>query len=116
MGFFGVTSGVSLGNNQSLSVSGTVNLGADLTPVSNLSLNVCYQPATGPLVADGEFLGTPGLAPLQLPAGSLVPFSLSRSWDGLLAGTYTVGLCGCIDGTDPWVSDWSWLTVKVSQQ
>jgi hypothetical protein len=115
MAFFGATAGVALAANQTVTVSGTANLGADLTPVSNLSLNVCYQPAGGAIVADGEFFGAPG-TPLQLPAGTLVPFSLSRSWDALTAGSYTVGLCGCIDGTDPWVTDWSWLTVTVSQQ
>jgi hypothetical protein len=116
MQFLGVTADVHLAADQTLGVLGTVNLGSDLTPVSNLSMNVCYQPNGAAIVADGEFLGTPGFAPLQLPAGSLMPFSLARSWGGLLPGDYKVGLCGCVDGTDPWITDWSWLTVAVSQR
>jgi hypothetical protein len=31
----------------------------------------------------------------------------------LLPGSYTVGLCGCVDGTVAPATDISWLTVQV---
>jgi Collagen triple helix repeat (20 copies) len=122
MDFFGVTSSVVLDANQILSVSGTANLGTSATPASNLYYNVCYRPVGGgDLAVDNEFL----LA--SLGPNSLLPFTVGRTWNvaatpapGEIApGSYTVGLCGCIDDTDPatagWVWDYSWLTVKVTQ-
>jgi len=113
--FFGVTASVVLGTNQALTISGTANLGAGAQPVDNLSLSLCYLGTTGSISAltDTNF-GFPGLF-LALPAGAFMPFTLTRSFTGLPPDTYQVGLCGCIDGTDPWITDWSWINVQVAQ-
>lgn len=143
MAFTGVTAQVTLFPNQVAKVSGTVDLGADATPVSNLTMNVCRQPVGGVLVSDINFLGdvtgkpnaTPVVlpTPLKLAANSFIPFSMSRSFTACsdprvvtdpgdclpvtAAGTsYFLGLCGCILGTaDTWVTNYSWLTVQVSK-
>jgi hypothetical protein len=106
--------------NQAVTVSGTANLGAGATAVSNLSLNLCYQGTTGAPAISTQIeqfngFGYAGLY-LGLPAGAFMPFSMTRTFSGLAADTYTVGLCGCIDGTDAWITDWSWVNATVVQQ
>jgi hypothetical protein len=114
--FFGVTASVVLGANQSLTISGTADLGAGVQPVGNLSLNLCYLGTTGSISAltDANNFGNVGSF-LALPAGTFMPFTLTRSFTGLPPDTYLVGLCGCIDGVDAWVTDWSWINVQVAQ-
>jgi hypothetical protein len=113
---FGAPANIVLGANQVMTVSGSANIGASVA-VSNLSLNLCYQPVGGAISAltDFEYFGYPGNF-LTLPAGTFMPFSMTRTFSGLPAGTYDVGLCGCIDGTDAWVTDWTWVNVQVFQQ
>jgi hypothetical protein len=108
---------VTLAANQMITASSTVNLGAGISPVTHLTLNLCHQLAGGTISAatDNDYLGYPG-AWLTLPAGTSMPFSITRSFTGLAPGTYEIGLCGCVDGTDAWVSDYAWLSVQVFQQ
>lgn len=78
--------------------------------------------------------------PLKLAANTMVPFSMGRSYvacsdvqpvqgtdpgdclpvDPVNGRRYSFGLCGCIlekvvGQPDPWVPDYSWLTVQVSK-
>jgi hypothetical protein len=110
---------------QVVTVHATADLGAQpgsATGVSNLTLNVCYQPvgSVDPPISDDQFMGLVGVWPLSVPAGGMTPFTLTRTWvvgtdpGQIPAGAYTFGLCGCIAGADDWVEDWSWTTVQVA--
>jgi hypothetical protein len=125
MEFFGVTTDVTLAENQVLAVTATADLGAGALAVSNLTLNVCTQGADGIVVSDTEYIGYIGVSPLSVAAGTFVPFTISRTWLAGLGpfdvppGDLRVGLCGCVDGDGPeneWLVDWNWLTVQVTQQ
>jgi len=113
---FGAAANIVLGTNQVMTVSGTADIGASVA-VGNLTLNLCYQPVGGDISAltDFDYFGFPGNF-LTLPANTFMPYSMTRTFSGLAAGTYDVGLCGCIDGTDPWVTDWTWVNVQVFQR
>ncbi len=145
MAFTGVTAKVKLFPKQIAKVSGTIDLGTDATPVSNLTMNVCQQQEGQTVVSDinflGDVVGKPNANPVVLPtplklaAGTFVPFSMTRSFtacsgllpaptdpgdclpaDPALGSNYFFGLCGCILGTaDVWVTNYSWLTVQVSK-
>jgi hypothetical protein len=133
MAFFGATATVKLLAAQAMTVTVTADLGTGAAPASNLTLNICYQGTTGGLSAltDPWFLGNTAGAPLSLPANTAIPFTLTRSFattgtpqppppnspEALIPpDTYVVGMCGCIAGTDTWLSDVSWLSVTVMQQ
>jgi hypothetical protein len=125
MEFFGVTTDVTLAENQVLAVTATADLGAGALAVSNLTLNVCTQGADGIVVSDTEYIGYIGVSPLSVAAGTFVPFTIARTWLAGLGpfdvppGDLRVGLCGCVDGDGPeneWLVDWNWLTVQVTQQ
>jgi hypothetical protein len=112
------TATVVLGANQTITASSSLTLGSGASPVTRLSLNLCYQDKAGGSISaltDSNYFGLPG-AWLSLPASANMPFSITRSFTGLAPATYEVGLCGCIDGTDAWVTDWGWLSVQVFQQ
>jgi hypothetical protein len=112
------TTTVVLGANQTITASSSLTLGSGAASVSNLSLNLCYRDTAGgtiSAVSDTNYFGLPG-AWLSLPPSTNMPFSVTRSFTGLTPATYEVGLCGCIDGTDAWVTDWGWLSVQVFQQ
>ncbi|MBL0277383.1 MAG: hypothetical protein IPQ24_15095 [Anaeromyxobacter sp.] len=116
MVFITGTVSVAVTASQMVTVTGTAGLATDLAPASNLSLNVCYDSVTTGFVADGNFFGSAGFAPLALPALTGLPFTLSRAFTALPDDTYTIGLCGCIAGPDIWIADWSQLMVQVVQQ
>ncbi len=107
-----------LGANQVIHVTGTADLGGGGTAVSNLLLDVCLQSTATDLIVDGNSFGTP-TTPLSLPANARLPFLISKSFSpapSAPADSYTVGLCGCVNGTDAWTSDFSWLNVQVVQK
>jgi hypothetical protein len=121
MGLYGATVDVTLGANQQISATMTADFGGDVSVnSSNLYLNLCYMPQGGALVVDDKFFG-----PLAAGAGTDQTFSLTRSFAGLAAGTYTVGLCACVFDQDPtlpdanwthWNTAFSWADVRVFQQ
>jgi hypothetical protein len=119
MAFFGVTASVVIDLHQVAQVSATANLGAGSGGggKANLSLNICYQspvqvtPATPTgFISDFDYLQG-----LQLSSNSFIPMTLTRAFPLLAPGTYTFGMCGCVDGADAWVTDYSWLTINVYQ-
>jgi hypothetical protein len=110
---------------QVVTVHAMADLGAQpgaTTGVSNLTLNICYQPvgSADPPTSDELFMGVVGGWPLSVPAGGMTPFTLTRTWavgtdvGQIPPGSYTFGLCGCIAGEDDWAEDWSWTTVQVA--
>jgi hypothetical protein len=56
------------------------------------------------------------MGPLRLGANTSLPYTLSRSFDGITPGTYTFGLCGCVAGADAWSSDFNVVNVQVFQK
>jgi hypothetical protein len=109
---------LSVSANQSITVSSSLTLGTGASPASHLSLNLCYQDQAGGTISaatDFNYFGVPG-GWLSLPPNTNMPFSITRSFTGLPPATYEIGLCGCIAGTDTWVTDWGWLNVQVFQQ
>jgi hypothetical protein len=123
MAFFAGTVDVALDAGQRIHATASLDLGgAAGARVSNLTLDLCHQVvpasgAAGALVAQGLYLGDiPGGAPLEVAAGTRLPFTLSRTLElGPLAAAdrYRVGLCGCVDGSDDWAPGFAWLTVDV---
>ncbi len=119
MDFYGATVSVTLAANQTIDATATASVGGGSAPVTTgLFMNMCYQqtaPAGGALVLDDAYFG-----PLSAAKDTLMPVSLTKSFAGLLAGTYTVGMCACVDGTNPttsaWAEDYSWINVRVFQQ
>jgi hypothetical protein len=108
---------LTLGANQTITASSSLTLGSGASAVSNLSLNLCYQDTSSgaiSAVTDTNGFGLPGTW-LSLPANTNMPYSITRSFTDLTPATYEVGLCGCIDGSDAWVTDWGWLSVQVFQ-
>jgi hypothetical protein len=124
MHFTGVTASATIAQGQKMVVSGMVDLGAGAAAVSNLTMNVCTQAAgQATPTSDANFVGDVLGTPLKSAANTIVPFSLTRTFTGngnpanseIVPGTYTVGLCACVLGTDVWTTDFSWLTVTVTQ-
>jgi hypothetical protein len=125
MDFIAPTAQVAVLPGQGIVASATTGLGGlGGAAASNLSLNVCYREVTdagpGLLVSDGNFLGSFGVQPISVGAGTSLPMSLTRSFSGLVLNVpvdgvaYEVGLCGCVHTlTDQWSIDWSALTVSV---
>jgi hypothetical protein len=123
VGFSGArpTTTVKLLANQTITASSTLSIGSAALPVTHLSLSLCYQDtAPGSTISaaapDPNFFGFPPNGWLSLPPNTNMPFSITRSFVGLTPATYEIGLCGCIDGTDAWVTDWAFLSVQVFQQ
>jgi len=114
---YGATVHVTLAAGQQISATMTADFGGDnAAPSGNLYLNVCYMPDGGALLVDSNtFFG-----PLAAGPGTLQPFTLERSFTGLAAGGYTVGLCACVSGTNPavtlWNTNFSTAEVRVFQQ
>lgn len=127
MAFFGPTVDVVLDPSQAVAITGTTNMGAGASAVSNLTLNICFQAGAGPVVSDDQYLGITGVVPLAAAAGTFMPVTVARSWraelpsggvqprDTMAPGTYAVGLCGCVAGPDVWVTDYGWITAQVSR-
>jgi hypothetical protein len=122
MEFIAPTAQVLVMPGQGVVANATTSLGGlGGAAASNLSINVCYRAAgDGLLVSDGNYLGSFGVQPISVAAGTSLPLSLTRSYSGLvlnvppLGDSYEVGLCGCIHTlTDEWSIDWSVLTVSV---
>ena len=110
MAFFGATATVTVtGANQVVAVSGTTDLGSS-GPATGLHLDLCYQGSGTGFVAEGLWFG-----PLTSAGGSRMPYSLTRSFQPQ-PDTYTVGLCGCIAGSDPWLADFSTVSVELLQK
>jgi hypothetical protein len=124
MAFIAPTAQVVIDAGQGLVAHATTTMGgAGGNAASNLSLNICYAGSDGLLVSDSNFLGSDGVQPISVAAGTSLPISLTRSFSSLVLGetggpdTYEVGLCGCIHtATDAWEIDWSVLTVSVVQE
>jgi hypothetical protein len=115
---YGATATVTLAANQQIAVAATSDFGGGdpTVPSGNLFLNVCYEPQGGALVFDENYFG-----PLSSAPGTLQAYSLTRSFSGLAAGTYTVGLCACVYNGNPsvntnWNTDFSFADVRVFQQ
>ena len=114
---YGATVDVTLAAGQQISATMTADFGGDITgPSGNLFLNVCYMPIGGAIVFDAlTYFG-----PLAAAGGTIQPFTLERSFTGLAPGTYTVGLCACVGGSDltlaSWNTSFSSADVRVFQQ
>jgi hypothetical protein len=112
MAFFGATvTNVVVGANQVVTASGEFDVGAGAAAVAGLHVDICRQGSIGGVVADGHWMG-----PLRLGANTSLPYTLSRSFDGITPGTYTFGLCGCVAGADAWSSDFNVVNVQVFQK
>jgi hypothetical protein len=117
---------VVLAAGQAVTVTGAMDTGdANGVAVSNLTMNICFQEhlsggGFGPVFGDDQFVGLIGAWPLQVGPNTIIPFTLTRTFNvgdtppEIPAGTYRVGLCGCIAGNDDWQEDWAWLTVQVA--
>ena len=82
------TATVVLGANQTITASSSLTLGSGISPVTHLSLNLCYQDTAGGTISaatDTNYFGLPG-AWLTLPANTNMPFSITRSFTGLPPG------------------------------
>jgi len=102
---------VALGANQVINVTAALDVGLT-AGAGNLFLDICYQNAgTGQLVAEPTALG-----PLALPVGARMPVVLTKAVQPLATGTYTVGICGCVNGTDSWQAGFAWLSAQVLQK
>jgi hypothetical protein len=113
------TATVVLAANQTITASSSLTLGTGASPATHLSLNLCFQDTGGGTISGATDFNYFGVGPngwLSLPANTNMPFSVTRSFTGLPPATYEVGLCGCIDGSDVWATDWGWLSVQVFQQ
>jgi hypothetical protein len=112
MAFFGArVTNVVVGANQVVTATGTLDVGSGAGAIAGLHLDICRQGTIGGVVADGNWFG-----PLRLAANTSLPYTLSRSFDTVTPGTYTIGLCGCVAGADAWLSDFSVLNVQVFQK
>jgi hypothetical protein len=111
MAFFGATAQVVItGGAQVVAVNASADVGAGLAAADGLDLDICYESAGTGFVAEGLWLG-----PLAMSAGNSTAVTLSRSFE-LSPGTYTVGICGCIETADTWVTRFSVASAKVFQR
>jgi hypothetical protein len=114
MAFYGATvDNVAIAAGQQVEATMSADFGADATgPSGGLFVDVCYQQQGGNLTNDGSFFG-----PLAAAQSTMLPFSVKKSFTGLAAGTYSFGMCACVDGNDPnagtWATDFTWAEVRV---
>jgi hypothetical protein len=82
----------------------------DAAGAFGLRLWICYQPTGGTVIAEhgGDWVQ---VATVQ---NTTLPFPLTDTITGLGTGTYNVGLCGSVAGTNNWnVADWAYTTAQV---
>jgi hypothetical protein len=98
--FLGPPAAVTVAAGQKIFVTSTAALGAGGVAASSLNLFICQKAAAAPTptqVGAGTFS-------LSTPANTRNHYSLSAVITGLAAGSYSVGLCGYVNGAS---SNWN---------
>ncbi|MBK8251126.1 MAG: collagen-like protein [Polyangiaceae bacterium] len=120
--FLGVTAQVAVAANQSVHVVSTKAFGSTQAGgANNLRLSVCRQLSGAATILDaiggnGSNLATSDLMDgLRVSQNTRLPFTVSSTFKGLAAGTYTFGLCGYLSAASTWDSnEWSHTTITVT--
>lgn len=108
--FIGPTVNVTLAAGQRAHMVIEKALGAGATAATNLNIYACYQnTGGGALTTQGA-----GIFGLTAAVNERKEFGINWVFSGLLAGTYTVGMCGSSTNAVNWTNnEWGYISALV---